>query len=204
MKQKIINSMIVICVFYGLLLIVVGYDIILFVPTSIKENIVENTTISSTVSKEVLKENYISLKKRSQSLSSVFYDNFFDAVKNAEEGITSFNGKLTHYGPDCKGCGGRTACKGIDVRNGNIYYEDPEYGKIRIVAADRSLPCGSIIKININKYDEDGMYAIVLDRGGIIKGARIDLLKVSETAKSPVRTVNSANFDIIRLGYYKT
>ena len=112
-------------------------------------------------------------------------------------------GKLTHYGPDCKGCGGTTACKGINVRNGNIYYNDKEYGKVRIVAADRKLPCGSIIKINVDKYDKNGMYAIVLDRGGIIKGAKIDLLKTSERAKSPVRTINKASFDIIRLGYKK-
>ena len=151
------------------------------------------------LSTEVMEDTYHKLEKR--TLETTFYSSFDQAVKNAKTKATSFKGRLTHYGPDCPGCGGRTACKGINVKNGNIYYNDKEYGKVRIVAADRSLPCGSIIKINIDKYDKDGMYAIVLDRGGLIKGARIDLLKTSQKAKSPVRTMNSVIFDIIRLGY---
>ncbi len=195
------NNLQVILTFVAGLLIVIGLDI-LYIPSSSTKTIeTKSITNDKALSIEQMKDNYFVLEKK--TLETTFYSDFYDAVKNAKYGPTSFKGKLTHYGPDCVGCGGTTACRGQNVRNGNIYYNDKEYGKIRIVAADRSLPCGSIIKINIDKYDPDGMYAVVLDRGGIIKGAKIDLLKTSEKAKSPVRTINNASFDIIRLGYAK-
>ena len=90
-------------------------------------------------------------------------------------------------------------CNGQDARNGNIYYDDKEYGTVRIVAASKILPCGSIIRINVDAYDPDGMYAIVLDRG--VSPGIIDLLKTSQRAKAPSRTVNNALFDIVRYGY---
>ena len=80
-----------------------------------------------------------------------------------------------------------------------IYYNDAEYGKVRIVAMSSTIPCGSMIKINVDAYDPDGMYAIVLDRG--VSGPMVDLLKESSKAKSPVRTVNGVTFDIVRYGY---
>ena len=195
------RNLYIILLFVGVLFVVVGFNFMFYPYKKLKEVVVYNNLIKSKMATEELKDIYIESEKR--DLKTTFYNNFYDAVKNAKYGPTSFVGKLTHYGPDCKGCGGTTACKGINVRNGNIYYNDKEYGKVRIVAADRKLPCGSIIKINVDKYDKNGMYAIVLDRGGIIKGAKIDLLKTSERAKSPVRTINKASFDIIRLGYKK-
>ena len=82
---------------------------------------------------------------------------------------------------------------------GNIYYNDKEYGKLRIVAMSSTIPCGSIIRINVSAYDPDGMYAIVLDRG--VSGNMVDLLKTSSRASSPVQTVNNVTFDIVRYGY---
>ena len=43
------------------------------------------------------------------------------------------------------------------------------------------------------------MYAIVLDRG--VGDAHVDLLKTSQVAASPVRTINKVVFDIVRYGY---
>ncbi len=186
--------------FVGTLFVLVGFNLMGY--TKPIKVVAYNTSLNTKIEIDELQRIYLESEKK--ALKTTFYSDFYEAVKNAKYGPTSFTGKLTHYGPDCKGCGGTTACKGINVRNGNIYYNDKEYGKVRIVAADRKLPCGSIIKINIDKYDKNGMYAIVLDRGGIIKGAKIDLLKTSERAKSPVRTVNNASFDIIRLGYKKS
>lgn len=185
--------------FSGMLFVVVGFNLMYFPYKKPTKVITYNTSYNTKIDMEELQQIYLESEKK--LLKTTFYSDFYEAVENAKKGPTSFIGKLTHYGPDCKGCGGTTACKGINVRNGNIYYNDKEYGKVRIVAADRKLPCGSIIKINIDKYDPNGMYAIVLDRGGIIKGAKIDLLKTSERAKSPVRTVNKASFDIVRIGY---
>ena len=62
-----------------------------------------------------------------------------------------------------------------------------------------SIPCGSIIRINVSAYDPEGMYAIVLDRG--VSGSMVDLLKESASADSPVRTMDGVTFDIVRYGY---
>lgn len=131
----------------------------------------------------------------------VVYPTFNEAIANASNGNSSFVGKLTGYGPDCKGCSGRLACKGQNARGGNIYYNDDTYGKIRIVAADKSIPCGSIIKLNnINIYSEP-VVAIVLDRGKKIKGNHLDLLFETEKNMSGFATQSNIQFDIMRWGY---
>ena len=104
-------------------------------------------------------------------------------------------------GPDCKGCSGVTA-SGYNVHN-NIYYNDKEYGKIRILAADKSLPFGTIVRIkNLNVFNEPIM-AIVLDRGGAIgfnKKVYFDLLYPSEKATNSFGS-RQATFEILRRGY---
>lgn len=154
-----------------------------------------NNNLTKTVSTKDLMNSFQNISK--EELSPVMYNSFEDAVYNSKYYPTSFVGKLVHYGPDCPLCGGHLGCNGQDARNGNIYYNDPEYGKIRIVAMSSILPCGSIIRINVDAYDN--MYAIVMDRG--VSGNMVDLLKESATAKSPVRTVNDVVFDIVRYGY---
>ncbi len=118
-----------------------------------------------------------------------------------EEVLETFQGIITGYGPDCVGCSGRTA-SGYNVRN-NIYYEDEEYGVIRIVAADRMYPFGSIVKINDCASIGEDIYAIVLDRGSAIgrdKRAQFDLLFENESVTSSFGLCN-ATFEIVRLGY---
>ena len=132
-----------------------------------------------------------------KQLKPVFYNSMADAVFYSKSYPTSFKAKLVHYGPDCASCGGRLGCNGQNAKNGNIYYNDKEFGKIRIVAASTLLPCGSILKINLDAYDN--MYVIVLDRG--VDSSMIDLLKESQRSKSPVRTVNNVVFYIVRYGY---
>ena len=118
--------------------------------------------------------------------------------------LATYVGKITAYGPDCYGCSGITA-KGYDVRNGNIYYNDATFGNIRIVAADSSIPFGSIIKIIGLSISEDPILAIVLDRGGMIgfaegKHSYFDLLYKSEAdAYSFGRP--TATFELLRSGY---
>lgn len=113
-----------------------------------------------------------------------------------------FTGTLTGYGPDCVGCSGIVACRpNPDVRNNNIYYNDKEYGKIRILAADRSIPCGSIIKISNFKFIGDDFYGIVLDRGGAIVGLTMDLLYPSEKDTVVIGRQYKINFKIERWGY---
>ncbi len=156
-----------------------------------------NNNLKKTVSTKELVASFQKLDKK--TLSTVMYSNFEDAVSNSRYYPTSFVGKLVHYGPDCPECGGHLGCNGQDARNGNIYYNDSEYGKLRIVAMSSTIPCGSIIRINVDAYDPDGMYAIVLDRG--VSGNMVDLLKTSSRASSPVSSVNNVTFDIVRYGY---
>lgn len=113
-----------------------------------------------------------------------------------------FTGTLTGYGPDCLGCSGIVACApNPNVKNNNIYYNDKEYGQIRILAADRSIPCGSIIKISNFKFIGDDFYGIVLDRGSSIVGLTMDLLYPSEDDTVIIGRQYKINFKIERWGY---
>lgn len=156
-----------------------------------------NGNLDKTVSTKELVNSFQKLDKR--TLQPVMYNSFESAVYNSQFYPTSFIGKLVHYGPDCPECSGHLGCNGQDARNGNIYYNDSEFGKLRIVAMSSTIPCGSVIRINIDAYDPDGMYAIVLDRG--VSGNMVDLLKESARASSPVATTYGVTFDIVRYGY---
>ncbi len=78
--------------------------------------------------------------------------------------------EATFYIASCKGCSGITA-SGYDVRR-TIYY-----GEYRIIAADKSIALGT--KVYVELANGQAFKAIVLDRGGSIKGARIDVLVAS-------------------------
>lgn len=82
--------------------------------------------------------------------------------------IERFVANVTAYYADCLGCSGITA-SGFDVRN-TIWYNDSEFGTVRVVAFDRRMPIGSIIHL------EGIGNAIVLDRGGAVHGVVVDLL----------------------------
>jgi len=75
--------------------------------------------------------------------------------------------EATFYTAGCEGCTGITA-SGVDVRN------TTHYKGYRVIAADRSIPFGTIMRITL----EDGTVfdGIVADRGGAIKGRRLDIL----------------------------
>ncbi len=61
----------------------------------------------------------------------------YDAVPH-QVVLEAFIGQLTGYGPDCTGCSGKTS-SGQIVTNGNIYYTDAYYGKVRILASDKKI-----------------------------------------------------------------
>lgn len=97
-----------------------------------------------------------------------------------EQGIGDYGiytGKLVGYGPDCPGCSkeGYTACRTLDKNKfslvyDGVYYEDSEYGLVRIVAAaTKKFPCGTIVEIK--KLDKDPFTVIVLDTGGTVMNA---------------------------------
>ena len=115
--------------------------------------------------------------------------------------LKTYKGNITAYGPDCVGCIGITA-SGYNVKNGNIYYKDKEYGKVRIVAADKTLPFGTIVRIK-NIKNVDPIIAIVLDRGSAIgfnKSVYFDLLYKSEKETNSFGK-RKATFEVLRRGY---
>ena len=126
--------------------------------------------------------------------------NTLEELKNNINKNVEFVGTLTAYGPDCKGCSGKLGCYPYqNVLNNNIYYEDNTYGKIRILASDDIIPCGSIIKV-FNYFDTE-FFGIVLDRGSLVKGLTMDLLENSEKDTLKIGRQNNINFEIVRWGY---
>lgn len=106
-------------------------------------------------------------------------------------------GRMSGYGPDCYGCSGYLAY-GMYVGDGTIYYNDSEYGLVRIVAGDRKYPFGTIIKVN------NSFLAIVLDRGGAIgigKSFLFDLLYPNENIANENGILIDAEFEILRNGF---
>lgn len=118
-----------------------------------------------------------------------------------------FTGRLTTYGGDCAG-GNGTSSSGIKLSpisgvqgsnsakltyNGRSYY---------CLAADPSIPFGTIIEIsNHNLSIESTAYGIVVDRGGAIKGNKIDIFNGTEAGKYfSGGTSNNAQFKIISVG----
>lgn len=144
---------------------------------------------------------YNSIKEIEKKEEVPFFTSFYDAISVASTRPVAFNGKLTGYGPDCIGCTGNSACPPRqNFKNGNIYFEDQDYGKVRVVAADRSIPCGSIVRISgINIYNEP-ILAIVMDRGGLVSDNHMDLLFSSQTNLEGFTTSN-VKFELIRYGW---
>lgn len=116
--------------------------------------------------------------------------------------IKTFVGTMTGYGPDCVGCGGKTGCSPAqDVRNGNIYFDDSQYGKVRIIAADSEYSCGTVIRITASNVSKEPLIAVVLDRGGAINGNKMDLLFESEAATKNIGFQRNVKYEVLRTGW---
>ena len=75
--------------------------------------------------------------------------------------------EFTYYTANCKGCSGKTST-GYDVRN-TVYYNG-----MRILATDPNvIPTYSIVRFELNGRMVLG---IALDKGGAIKGHKVDML----------------------------
>ena len=119
---------------------------------------------------------------------------FYDKAVIMTEG-----GTITGYGPDCRGCSGVTA-SGHNLHE-SVYYEDSEFGTVRILAADRSIPFYSIFRVS-NIPGMDPFIAIVLDTGGNVgygKGTLFDLAFESE-ATGVVPLTQNVTFEMLRSG----
>lgn len=112
----------------------------------------------------------------------------------------TFTGDVTGYGADCPLCSGKLSCApSYNVRNGTTIYPDITYGNVRIVASSKNLPCGTIVRFNLNKLSSKPIIAIVLDRG--VLGNDLDLLMPSENDASMYVGRNTLSYDVLRVGY---
>lgn len=137
-----------------------------------------------------------------------------------ESAIETYTGILTGYGPDCVGCGNFNTGKvstasGYHVSNivdgviepaFTITYNDSQYGEVRIVAADDSIPFYSIVRITVP--GSEPIMTIVLDRGSTVgfencrsdRGCltNFDLLFASES--EAIGKTQNVKFELLRSG----
>lgn len=117
--------------------------------------------------------------------------------------IETLIGKLSGYGPDCYGCTTNRTASGYYVGEGNIYYQDPTFGKVRILAGDSKYPFHTIVRIKNSNVDEEPILGIVLDRGGSIgigEKYLFDLLYKTEVEASAFGVSQNVTFEILRIG----
>ena len=111
----------------------------------------------------------------------------------------TFTGDLTGYIYNCPLCSGRLACKyDLDLSDGKTFFNDYQYGNVRIVASSSNLSCGTIVSFNSPKVSDQPVLAIVLDRG--VHGNSLDLLTESLDAARVVGR-SSITYDVLREGY---
>ena len=111
-------------------------------------------------------------------------------------------GTVSHYGHDCYGCTSGKTASGYYIGDGRIYYNDPVYGSVRIVAAGSEYPLGSILRLT--NIGDSPMLVIVLDRGGAIgsgKGRILDLLTESNAVAYQQGLKYNVKVEALRLGY---
>lgn len=137
-------------------------------------------------------------------------------VQVGNGGSEKYVGKMSGYGPDCVGCS-KTGNVSCHTENGGkhsliydgIYYQDDEYGSVRILAAAKTVfPCGTIIEIN-NGINEPFL-GVVLDRGSSMQKAWdnnrtvwIDLAYASQSDARNTTTPggNGIEFTVKRYGF---
>lgn len=125
------------------------------------------------------------------SFSGLFYD---------REVLNTVVGNLTGYGANCYGCSGYTAA-GHNL-NQSMYYDDNEFGTVRILAADPSFPFYSIFRIS-NVPGMDDFIGIVLDRGGNVgfnRGTLFDLAFIDEKDPGIIGLTPNVKFEMLRNG----
>lgn len=130
--------------------------------------------------------------------SGLFYD---------KEILRTEVGNLTGYGPDCAGCSGITST-GHNLYE-DIYYDDNEYGSVRILAADGIFPFYSIFRVS-GISGMDPFIAIVLDRGSTvgIENCRssqgcltmFDLAFATESDPNIIGKTANVTFELLRNG----
>lgn len=161
--------------------------IILFVVASSSYvHIIETKTYSDNVNKSI---NLSTMAMKAEELKE-------NDIYSAKD---TYTGDLTGYVYNCPLCNGTLGCLyKYDITDGKTTYPDETYGEVRIVASSSNLPCGSIVRFNVNRLSSEPIIAIVLDRG--VRGNALDLLsKDVEYALNLGRVV--ITYDVLREGW---
>ena len=119
---------------------------------------------------------------------------------SSNSAIETYVGTLTGYGADCYGCSGYTS-SGHNL-NESMYYNDSEYGNVRILAADKQFPFYSIFRVS-NVPGMEPFIGIVLDRGGNVgfgRGTLFDLAYSNESDPNLIHLTNNVTFELLRSG----
>lgn len=134
-------------------------------------NITYNSSIPSNVTRTITTGSN-GLKFKNNDGTEVILQEVINEEVEVGTGATGvYNGIMTGYGPDCHTCNGLgyVACRTEDKKNFNlltdgVFYNDDEYGQVRVLAADLSaFPCGTIIKVESKTLGT--FMGIVLDTG---------------------------------------
>ena len=179
-----------------------------FIVNSVNNDIVvpldDDSTIIEEVEKvtEVLDDSYVETKENESDSIDLSSNLFYD-----REVLRTEVGNLTGYGPDCKGCSGITST-GHNLYD-SIYYDDNEYGSVRILAADGVFPFYSIFRVS-GISGMDPFIAIVLDRGSTvgIENCRsplgcltmFDLAFATESDPNIIGKTSGVTFELLRNG----
>lgn len=143
-------------------------------PVIVKYNSKLPSNVVNSVSEGVVG---LSIMTEDNSKEQVIQEVVPEVVEKGTGNYGIYTGTLVGYGPDCVGCTGtgnlscRTkAGKVHSLVNDGIYYEDDQYGKVRILAAaTNKFPCGTIVEIT--KNGKTPFIAVVMDTGATVKNA---------------------------------
>lgn len=148
------------------------------------------------------------------SEEKVLQESVTEIIEKGTGAYGEFTGRLTGYSAECEGCSsdGYVACftedkRQFSITKNGLYYEDDEYGSVRVIAAAKQkFPCGTIIKIT--KIGYESYYTIVLDRGGTMNkaweqgGVVIDLaFESNKEALASDLTGRNIKFSVQRWGW---
>lgn len=167
---------------------------------SIDEEKENEKTIQTNIKKEQIEEVNIEENKTVEE-KEIVEEKQPESVQQEDttDVLETFSGNLSYYRANCTGCSGFTAT-GYDVRDGKLYYNDPTYGNVRIIASGTEIPRYSIVRIKNSSLGNE-VLAIVLDRGGNIGQGKkfiVDVLTNSTEAKGGVDY--GVNIEVIRKG----
>lgn len=150
------------------------------------------------------KQNYLICDNNKNKMveTNIIEDNY-ESLETARlyKSKDKFIGNLTAYVGNCASCSGILACEPrTNVLEKGIYFDDKEYGKIRIVATSTNIACGTILKFTSSKLGEEPIIAIAMDHG--VRGNNVDLLVDDvDYAIKNVGRIRKQQFDILRYGW---